>query len=139
VRALSLDVSVQLTFAPLIMIVDLGDRWKRDLDDFTVRAFNFHARSREGLSGFHAAHDTTHPFSIYSYYLDVVFAIQWLQGSKCFGNFHRGETPRKICVMGILHWEAAEVQWAVPRVVFYLAFFSSRRATFSGFMQITRR
>jgi hypothetical protein len=77
------------------MILDLGDGGERDFDDFTVRALNFNARSCECLSGFHAAYNATDPFSVYSYYLDVVFAVQGLQDSKRFGYFHRGETPRR--------------------------------------------
>jgi hypothetical protein len=42
----------------------------------------------EGLGGFHAANDASDALSIHRHNLNIVFAVERLQGSKCFGNFH---------------------------------------------------
>jgi hypothetical protein len=73
-----------------IVILDLRDRGKRYFNYFTIRAFHLHAGGREGLSGLHAPNNAPDALSINRYNLDIVLAVERLQGSKCFGNFHAG-------------------------------------------------
>jgi hypothetical protein len=70
------------------MVFDLGNRRKRYLHDFTVRAFHFDARSRECLSSLHAANGAPHALAINRYNLNIGFAVQRLQGREGFSYFH---------------------------------------------------
>lgn len=70
------------------MVFDFGDRRERYLDDLAVGAFYLDARSGEGLSSFHASHNTPYALPVKRYDLNIVLAVQRLKGRKCFGDFH---------------------------------------------------
>ncbi len=75
-------------FGLWIVVFDFGDGRKRYLDDLAACALNLYAGRRQGLRGFHAADDAAHALTIDGYDLNVVFAVQWLQGCQRFCNFH---------------------------------------------------
>lgn len=66
------------------MIPNLGDRWERDFDDFTVRTFDFDARCGERLGGFQAVYGSTYSTAIGRYDFNVRFAVKGLQGCQGF-------------------------------------------------------
>jgi hypothetical protein len=70
------------------MVFNLGDRRKWNFDYLTIRAFDLYAGSCEGLSGFHAANDAPHSMAVKRYNLNVIFAVQRLQGRECLCDFH---------------------------------------------------
>ena len=70
------------------MIFDLGDGGKRDLYNLPARNLDLHARRCEGLGCLHASNRTSHPPAIGRNDLDVVLAVEWLQGCECLGYFH---------------------------------------------------
>src|SRR6266850_3645143 len=71
-----------------VVVFNLGDGRKGYLDDLAVRAFYLHARGSECLSGLHAPDNAPHALSVNRHDLDIVFAVQWLQGCECFCDFH---------------------------------------------------
>jgi hypothetical protein len=86
-----LTASPAACFLPLatgVMVFDFGDRRERYFDDLAVGTFDLDAGSGEGLSGFHASHNTPHALPVKRYDLNIVFAVQRLKGRKCFGDFH---------------------------------------------------
>ena len=64
-----------LLLPTVVMVFDFGDRGKRYLNDLAISAFDLDARGCECLSGFHAADKAPHALTIYSYNLDIVFAV----------------------------------------------------------------
>ncbi len=72
------------------MVFDFSDRGKRYLYNFAIRTLDFHARCRQGLGGFHAAHNPTDPTPVDGDNFDVVLAVEWLEGRESFGYFHSG-------------------------------------------------
>ena len=58
-----------------IQVFDLSDGWKRDFDDFTVRALNLDARLSQRLRRFHAPNNAADALPIGGCDLDVVFAV----------------------------------------------------------------
>jgi hypothetical protein len=70
------------------MVFDFSDRGKGYLDDVAIRAFNLHARSRQGLRSFHASHNASDATSVERDNLDVVFAIERLESGESLGDFH---------------------------------------------------
>ena len=82
------SASSSLLTAHRVVIFNLSDRRKGNLDDLAVRAFYLHAWGGECLSGLHAPDNTAHALAVNRHDLDIVFAIQRLKGRKCFGDFH---------------------------------------------------
>ncbi len=76
------------TYAGRVVVSDLGDRWKWDLYYFAIGALDFDAGSRQCLSGLHAANSATHSLSVDRNDLNVIFAVQRLEGRKSFSYFH---------------------------------------------------
>ena len=71
-----------------VVIFDFRDRRERYLDNCSVRAFDFYARRGEGLSGFHAANDSTHAAAIYSDHFNIVLTVKRLECRESFCDFH---------------------------------------------------
>jgi hypothetical protein len=76
------------------MILNLGNRRKRDFDDLAVGAFHLYAGSGECLGRFHAANDTPDSLAVNRDNLNIAFAVQRLQGCECFGHFHVWFPPK---------------------------------------------
>jgi hypothetical protein len=70
------------------VVFDLSNGGKRYLNDLTIGAFYLNAWSGERLRGFHAPDNASHSLAVNRNYLNIVFAIQRLQGRQCFGYFH---------------------------------------------------
>ena len=69
------------------MVNDFCNRLEQDFNNFSVCAFDLDARFCQRLSCFHAADDTAHACPVFRNDLDIIFAIQRLQGSESFGYF----------------------------------------------------
>jgi hypothetical protein len=61
-----------------IVILDLGNRRKRNLHNLPARNLNLHAGSGEGLGSFHAANRASHSPAVSCNDLDVVLAVKRL-------------------------------------------------------------
>src|SRR5687767_4303950 len=77
----------------MIVIDDFDNRRKRDFDDLTVGAFDFHAGRRQRLSCLHTPDDPTDAGTVTGDDFDVAFAVKRLQRREGFGYFH-GFTSR---------------------------------------------
>src|SRR5688572_8349197 len=71
-----------------IVINDLDDRSKRDLDDLPVGTLDFYARLGQRLCRFQALHRAANARAVVRHYFDVVFLIERLKGRQGFGYFH---------------------------------------------------
>ena len=58
-----------------VMVLDLGDAGKRNLNDLAAGAFDLHARRGQRLRRFHTANGAAHALAIEGYDLNVVFSI----------------------------------------------------------------
>jgi hypothetical protein len=70
------------------MILNLRDRGKWYLDDFTIRTFYFDTWSSQSLRGFHALHNAADAPAVEGYDFNIVLAVKRLKCRKCFGDFH---------------------------------------------------
>ena len=87
------------------MVYDLCDGQERNLDDFSVSAFNLDARSRQRLGRLHAADDATYAFAVGGDNLHVVLAVERAQGCEGFSYFHYN-LPRFLCLIDENHYTA---------------------------------
>ena len=70
------------------MIPYFGNIWKGDFYNFAIGNLNFHARSREGLSGLHAMNGSSYSSTVNSYDFDIVLAVKRCKCRKCLRDFH---------------------------------------------------
>ena len=70
------------------MIDDLDNRGEADLDDLAISALDFYARRGQGLGSLHTADDAADAITIFSYDLNVAFAVKRLQRRQGPGYFH---------------------------------------------------
>jgi hypothetical protein len=84
----SMRVLCARAFDSRIVVDDLNDRGKRNLDDLAVAAFHFHARRSQRLGHFHTAHHAAHADAVARDNLDIVLAVKRLQCRQCSGDFH---------------------------------------------------
>lgn len=71
-----------------VVVLDLGDGGKWNLNDLAAGAFDLHARRGQRLRGFHTAHSAAHALAIEGYDLNVVFSVERLQRRQRFCYFH---------------------------------------------------
>ena len=71
-----------------IMVLDFSYGGKRYLDDFPARAFYFDTGGCQGLRGFHALDDAADSLAVDGDDLNIVFAVERLEGRQGFSNFH---------------------------------------------------
>ena len=72
----------------LVMTLNFGDAWERDLYDLSIRTKHLDAGCGEGLRCLHAAYGTSYPATVSRDDLDVLFAVKGLQCCQSFSNFH---------------------------------------------------
>ena len=79
-----------------VVIFDLRDGGKRDLDNLPVRDLNLDAGCREGLGCLHALDFPAHAPAIRRDDLHVIFSVKWLQCRKRLGYLHSDVLQRVI-------------------------------------------
>ena len=79
-----------------IVVFDFSDRGKRNLYNFAIGTLDLHTRCRQGLGGFHAAHNPTDPTPVDGDNFDVVLTVERLEGRESFGYFHSGIYPSEL-------------------------------------------
>ena len=77
-----------------VVIFDFRDCREGYFDNLAVGALDFDTRRSKGLSGFHAANNTSHMLAVNGHNLNVAFAVKGLQGCEGFGYFHVLIPPR---------------------------------------------
>jgi hypothetical protein len=89
-------VNEQISSALLSRIVvdDLVNDGEWDFDYLAVGSFHLDGRGGQGLRGLHAADYAAHVFAVKRDDLDIIFAVERLQGRECFCDFHFLFLPR---------------------------------------------